>query len=124
MKELRVRLYPDQDEKLFIWLEELNKLPYGEKSKAVKETLLRGLNLDGRSAAYNCGTTAAFDTGSLLSDIRRVMEATLESAISRLSITPLTAHPQSTPDDAHAIDALLDDFGANLMMLDEEDLEI
>lgn len=123
MKELRVRLYPDQDEKLFTWLEELNKLPFGVKSKTVKETLRRGLNLDSRSAALNQGANVALDTGELLSDIRRVMEATLESAISRLSITPLTAVPQTSPDDENEIDALLDNFGTNLMMLDEDDLD-
>lgn len=121
MKQLKIRLYPDQDALLLDWLEELDQLSYGVKSKTIKETLLRGLNLDVRTPGASSGTNAAFDTGELLSDIRRVMEATLESAVSRLAITPLTAVRQpNVPEPDDAIDALLDDFGANLMMLDEE----
>ncbi len=119
MKELRVRLYPDQDEKLLSWLEELDKLPFGVKSQTIKETLTRGLNMNSCSTAINQGSNIAVDTGELLSDIRRVVEASLEGCLSRLAITPLTALPITpVPDE---IDALLDDFGANLMMLDEEE---
>ena len=111
----RVWLYEKQDRDLIGWLEELDRQPYGTKGQIIKQTLRRGLGLSSSTK----GSDASFDSQELLSDIRRVVEATLESVISRLSITPLTAAPSlDMPDE---IDALLDDFGANLMMLDEEE---
>ena len=113
----RIRLDSRHDEDLIGWLAELNHLPFGTKGQIIKQTLRRGLGVSSQQTKKP--TTEAFDSQELLSDIRRVVEATLESVISRLSITPLTTDPRlSVPDE---IDALLDDFGANLMMLDEEE---
>ena len=110
-----VWLYEKQDRDLIGWLEELDRQPYGSKGQMIKQTLRHGLGLSSSTK----GSDVSFDSQELLSDIRRVVEATLEGCLSRLSITPLTTAPSlDVPDE---IDALLDDFGANLMMLDEEE---
>lgn len=111
----RIWLYENKDRDLVAWLEELDRQPYGTKGQMIKQTLRRGLGLSSSTK----GSDVSFDSQELLSDIRRVVEATLEGCLSRLSITPLTTTPSlDMPDE---IDALLDDFGANLMMLDEEE---
>lgn len=123
MKVLRIRLYPDQDDKLLTWLEELDELPFGAKSQTIKETLLRGLGVNSgqpKTAVASITTNVAFDTQELLSDIRRVVEASLESALAHL---PQLASPEPPSDERAEVDAILDDFAVNLMLSEEEDDE-
>ncbi len=115
----RIRLDLRHDEDLISWLTELERLPFGTKGKIIKQTLRRGLRLTESSTKQTDPST--FDTGELLSDIRRVVEASLESVISRLSISPLPALPHTSRPVPDEIDTILDNFGASLMMLDEEE---
>ena len=70
--KLTIRFYPGQDDDLIAWLEEM-RASYGKKGETVKGTLRKGLGAtESRSAVQ-------LDTGSLLADIRQVMESTLAS---------------------------------------------
>ncbi len=122
-----VWLYEKQDRDLIGWLEELSSQPYGTKGQIIKQTLRRGLAISPSTKGSHTqrGSCASFDSQELLCDIRRVVEATLESAISRLSISPLSALPiNPVPDGIDEINTMLDDFGASLMMLDEEEDDV
>ena len=70
--KLTIRFYPGQDDDLIAWLEEM-RASYGKKGETVKGTLRKGLG-----AADN-GSAVQLDTGSLLADIRQMMESTLAS---------------------------------------------
>ena len=75
--ELKIRLYPGQDDELIRWIASLNDLPWGGKSQRVKEALLRGISND--HSGEPTVTPAAFD----LAEIRRVVEVATESALGR-----------------------------------------
>ncbi len=64
-----IRLTVGQDDDLITWLTQLESLPYGTKGQTIKQTLRRGLGLTESSKKQT--DTSSFDTGELLSDIRR-----------------------------------------------------
>jgi hypothetical protein len=70
--KLTIRFYPGQDDDLIAWLEEM-RASYGKKGETVKDVLRKGLGATGN------GSAVPLDTGSLLADIRQVMESTLAS---------------------------------------------
>ena len=70
--KLTIRFYPGQDDDLIAWLEEM-RASYGKKGETVKDVLRKGLGAIGDSSIV------PLDTGSLLADIRQVMESTLAS---------------------------------------------
>jgi len=70
--KLTIRFYPGQDDDLIAWLEEM-RASYGKKGETVKGTLRKGLG------AADSASAVALDHGSLLADIRQVMESSLAS---------------------------------------------
>jgi hypothetical protein len=70
--KLTIRFYPGQDDDLIAWLEEM-RASYGKKGETVKDVLRKGLGTTGSSSAM------PLDTGSLLADIRQMMESSLAS---------------------------------------------
>lgn len=70
--KLTIRFYSGQDDDLIAWLEEMSA-SYGKKGETVKGILRKGLG------AADSGSAVQLDTGSLLADIRQVMESTLAS---------------------------------------------
>jgi len=70
--KLTIRFYPGQDDDLIAWLEEM-RASYGKKGETVKGTLRKGLG------AVDSASAVALDHGSLLADIRQVMESSLAS---------------------------------------------
>ncbi len=70
--KLTIRFYPGQDDDLIAWLEEM-RASYGKKGETVKGTLRKGLG------TADSGSAVQLDTGSLLADIRQMMESTLAS---------------------------------------------
>jgi hypothetical protein len=70
--KLTIRFYPGQDNDLIAWLEEM-RASYGKKGETVKETLRKGLG------TANSGSAVALDHGSLLADIRQVVESSFAS---------------------------------------------
>ncbi len=71
-----------------------------------------------KTAIATVTTNVAFDTQELLSDIRRVVEASLESALAHL---PQLASSEPPSDERAEVDAILDDFAVNLMLSEEEE---
>jgi len=83
--KITLRLYPGPDDELIVWLNGLN-LPYGKKGEAIKDALRRGL---GQSATTN---PATLDAGSLLADIRQVIEASIQTSLAGLAVNPPAAN--------------------------------
>ena len=106
--QLHIRFYPGQDDELLHWLEQLDDRAYGLKSQAVKEALLRGIE-----GGSNAGGSPAID----LSEVRRVVEAAVETALSRLQGQMVAApSPPSIEDDE--AEELLDALGEALVLRD------
>ncbi|MCJ7434528.1 MAG: hypothetical protein MUO77_13665 [Anaerolineales bacterium] len=70
--KLTIRFYPGQDDDLIAWLEEM-RTSYGKKGETVKDVLRKGLGATGS------GSAVQLDMGSLMADIRQMMEAALAS---------------------------------------------
>ena len=83
--KITLRLYPGPDDELIVWLNGLN-LPYGKKGEAIKDALRRGL---GQSATTN---PAALDAGSLLADLRQVIEASIQTSLAGLAVNSPAAN--------------------------------
>jgi hypothetical protein len=112
--QLHIRLYPGQDDELLHWLEQFDDRPYGVKSQAVKEALLRGVE----GAAAPGGAPVIDHSAALmasLSEVRRVVEAAVETALSRFQgqVVAATVPPSTEDDEA---DDLLDTLGENLVL--------
>jgi len=105
---LHIRLYPEQDDELLHWLEQLDDRPYGLKSQAVKEALLRGIE---------GGSDAGGSTATDLSEVRRVVEAAVETALSRWQGQMVVA-PSPSPTEDNEAEDLLDALGEALVLRD------
>jgi hypothetical protein len=123
--QLHVRLYAGQDDELLRWLEQFDDRPYGAKSQAVKEALLRGIEAGskpGEAPAEGCSSKPSVGQVELstsgLSEVRRVVEAAVETALSRFGgqrVATATQPPVEEPDEA---EALLDALGDALILKD------
>ncbi len=103
---LNIRLYPGTDDDLIAWLNTLDDLHFGGKTHAVREALRRGVNQSKDDAAQ-------IDLG----EVRRVVEAAVESALARFEGNLIGAEAVSNPErDA---ESLLDDLGSALMLEDQ-----
>ena len=85
--QLHIRLYPGQDDELLRWLEQFEVQPYGVKTQAVKEALLRSIDSASRSAGRSALDPAVELSGQSLAEIRRVIEAAVETSVARLACT-------------------------------------
>ena len=102
--KLTLRLHPDRDADLIRWLASLDGLPFGQKGRAIKETLRRGLG-------QQPDPESAMNVEALLSDIRAVVESAVQQALA----SGVTIIPASTAGDTDETDALLDQLGDQLM---------
>ncbi len=102
-RKLTLRLHPDRDADLIRWLASLDDLPFGQKGRAIKETLRRGLGQQPEPVP---------DAEMLLADIRAVVENAVQQALA----SGVTITPSSTSDDTDETDALLDQLGDQLML--------
>jgi hypothetical protein len=104
--EFRLRLYRGQDDELIRWLEQLDDQPYGLKTQAVKEALRRSIGEDEGQAATPAPTLD-------LSEMRRVVEAAVTTALSRFEgqmgrvPTGLPAEEDETEDLLDALESAL-----------------
>lgn len=112
---LYIRLYPGQDDELIHWLEQFNDKPYGVKSQAVKEALLRGIGGDAPTQAHGGNVNAALD----LAEMRKVVEAAVATVLtdfqSRVSDAAATAHPLEEDEE---LEEILDSLEAVLILED------
>ena len=83
--QLHIRLYPGQDDELLRWLEQFEAQPYGVKTQAVKEALLRSIDSVSRPAGRSALDPAVELSGQSLTEIRRVIEAAVETGVARLA---------------------------------------
>jgi hypothetical protein len=129
--EIRVRLYPgmDPDSRLIEWIEQFEDRPYGDKSKAIKEALLRGIDGGGETAT----TRANLDAETLreaiaailadiipdLSEIRQVVEVGVLSALSQ-SGSRLGAVSAGSIEEDDETEALLDALADELVITSDE----
>ena len=97
---------------LIRWLEQLDEQPFGAKTQAIKDALLRGIgaNLDPGSVA-----APAID----LVEVRRVVEAAVAAALSRFEGV-MTGMPVATPEEDDETEDLLDALEAALVLTDDE----
>ena len=113
--EFRIRLYSGQDDELIRWLEQFNDKPYGVKSQAVKEALLRGIGSD-----PDRPTTSAVPAVDL-AEVRRVVEAAVATALARFEGQVSGAVPAHPPEEDEETEDLLDSLGAALTLQDDEE---
>ena len=114
--EFRIRLYSGQDDELIRWLEQFNDKPYGVKSQAVKEALLRGM---GSGNPGQGDAAPAVD----LAEVRRVVEAAVATALARFEGQVSGAVPATPPEEDEETEDLLDSLEAALVLDDDSDLE-
>ena len=101
--KLTLRLHPEQDADLIRWLASLDDLPFGQKGRAIKEALRRGLGQEPK---------ATIDAEALLADIRAIVEVAVQQALANAVIVNQSASPEVTDET----DALLDQLGDQLML--------
>ncbi len=112
-KKLTLRLRSGADDDLIAWLDDL-RLPHGKKGEAIKNILRRGLE------SGEDPPTSKLDAGSLLVDIRQVVEATVTTALANISLTANTLATDSEEDEY--ANNCLDQLGEELLFdLDDEE---
>ena len=104
-KKLTLRLHPDRDAYLIRWLASLDDLPFGQKGRAIKKALRRGLG-------QQPDPESALNAETLLADIRAVVESAVQQALA----SGVTIIPAPTTDNPDETDALLDQLGDHLML--------
>jgi hypothetical protein len=90
----------------------LDDLPWGEKAQRVKHALLRGIR-------DNHGRKSTADSAPdvvNLAEIRRVVEAGVESALMRFGGQMVRADVATDADQDDEAEALLDGLGASLVL--------
>lgn len=110
IKQLHIRLYPGQDDELIEWLESLNGLPVGEKSRRIREALCQGIK------ANDSEETKALAID--LSEIRKIVEAAVAQALAGFRIEAAKASVEE--DDG--TEEILENLGASLVLsVDQEE---
>lgn len=109
--EFRIRLYFDTDDDLIDWLDSLDEQPHKTKNQGVKEALRRGIGAIPDQSPGPVAATVAWD----LADVRRVVEAAVETALARLGGQVATSVAPSEDDEA---EGLLDALGESLVLKD------
>ncbi len=107
--EIRVRLRHGQDDRLLTWLEQFDGQPYGLKSQAVKQALLRGID-EG---------TSQESAGSLtvdLAEIRQVVESAVAAQLARLGAQVNLV--DTATEETDEVEALLNELGG--LVLDDD----
>jgi hypothetical protein len=123
--EFRIRLYFDTDDDLIDWLDSLDddavpSAPHRTKNQGVREALRRGIAAAQGQPSGPVAATAAWD----LSDVRRVVEAAVETTLARLGgqvATPALREANVStvaPSEDDEAEGLLDTLGESLVLKD------
>jgi len=110
--ELKLRLYPGQDDELIHWLAQFDDQSYGIKTQVIKEALLRSI---GGGDPGQGSPVPALD----LTEIRRVVEAAVTQALARFE-GQVAGAAVAAPEEDDETEALLDDLGAALVLMEPE----
>jgi hypothetical protein len=118
--EIKIRLYPGQDDELIQWQAQFDDQPYGVKTQAVKEALRRGVGVEHvlSGAEATLEATVAAPAPDLV-EVRRVVEAAVVSALGRFE-GPVVGAAAATPaeEDDEGED-LLEGFQYSLVLGDD-----
>lgn len=109
--DVKIRLYPGHDDDLIRWQAQFDDQPYGVKTQAIKEALRRGIG----AISLDAPSASALD----LAELRQVVEAAVGQALARFEVQ-VSRTVVSSPVEDEETEALLDDLGAALMVVDEE----
>lgn len=105
--EIRLRLYYGEDNRLIEWLRQFDDAPLGERSRAIKATLLRGI----QGPVARNGPVL---TGEDLESILQVVEAGVSSAVRQFGGI-VVASPETDGEDEETA-SILDGLGESLMV--------
>lgn len=117
---LYVRLDEELDRDIIEWLEGLPSRPAGLRGQAVKEALRRGIRGDDAAstsaavvldaAAVREAVAAALAEGLDLTEIRRVVEAAVRSALAGIRADAVLSQEEEE------VKEMLDDLGGKIML--------
>jgi hypothetical protein len=110
--EIKIRLYPGQDDELIQWQAQFDDQPYGVKTQAMKEALRRGIGVEALQATV---TAPALD----LVEIRRVVEAAVTSALGRFEGNVVGATATTPAEEDDEVEDLLEGFQYSLVLGDD-----
>lgn len=129
--EVKIRFYPERelDAQCIAWLEQLERsVVFGDKHRAIKDALLRGIGL---SAGQGASAPVSVDADTIrvaiddamsatMVQIRRVVEAGVNSALSGFT-GRLTSQPAARSDDERdEIEALLTGLDQDVLIVIED----
>ena len=110
--EIKIRLYPGQDDELIQWQAQFDDQPYGVKTQAMKEALRQGVGVETQQVTV---AAPALD----LAEVRRVVEAAVVSGLSRLEGQVLGATAATPAEDEDEVEDLLEGFQYSLVLGDD-----
>jgi len=111
--EIKIRLYPGQDDELIQWHAQFDDQPYGAKTQAMKEALRKGVGVGALQAAV---ATPALD----LAEVRRVVEAAVVSALGRFEGQVVGAAAATPAEEEDEVEDLLEGFQYSLVLGEDE----
>jgi hypothetical protein len=111
--EIKIRLYPGQDDELIQWQAQLDDQSYGVKTQAMKEALRKGIGVEALQATV---ATPALD----LVEVRRVVEAAVVSALGRFEGQVVGAAATASAEEDDEVEDLLEGFQYSLVLGDDE----
>ncbi len=118
-----IRLMPGQDDDLIAWLQALADEPQGVRGQRYKEIVREGLRVTGelpwQGEVRGPAVGAAVDHEALLGDIRRVLEAVIESRLGRGAVIATGTDEAGEPVTQDAGDWLESVMGG--LLLGEDD---
>lgn len=111
--EIKIRLYPGQDDELVQWQAQFDDQPYGVKTQAMKEALRRGIGVEAFQATV---AAPALD----LVEVRRVVEAAVASALGRFEGEVVGARNTTPAEEDDEVEDLLEGFQYSLVLGEDE----
>jgi hypothetical protein len=115
-----LRFYPGQDDDLIHWLRELDEEPTRTKTQALKEALRSGNGAEhGLSGAERPLQATAAAPALDLVEVRRVVEAAVASALSRIEGQVVGAAAAKPAEEDDEVEDLLEGFQYSLVLGDD-----
>jgi hypothetical protein len=118
--EIKIRLYPGQDDELIQWQAQFDDQPYGVKTQAMKEALRKGIRVEHVLSGAQGTLQATVATPALdLVEVRRVVEAAVVSALGRFEGQVFGAAATASAEEDEVED-LLEGFRYSLLLGEDE----
>ena len=110
--EIKIRLYPGQDDELIQWQAQFDDQPYGVKTQAVKEALRQGVGVETQQVTV---AAPALD----LAEVRRVVEAAVVSGLGRFEGKVISATATTPAEEDDEVEDLLEGLQYSLVLGDD-----